>query len=74
MYNGILNIILIKPKETITAKPNETTINIVKLVISPVVTVSIWFAKTKRLGSAIDIRKPRIRPEIYYNPELISFK
>ncbi len=51
-----------KPIVTITAIPMETKIKILVFVMTPFVTVAIWFAKICKSGSAIEMKKPRAKP------------
>lgn len=52
-----------KPKDTIIASPMDTTIRILVLDIPPKVTEETCLASTRRPGSAIEIKKPKIKPE-----------
>jgi hypothetical protein len=63
LYRGILKTILIKPNETNTAKPTDTTMTILLLDIPSNVTKATWLARTSNPGSAIDTKKPRSKPE-----------
>ena len=62
LYNGMLNMILIKPNETNNAKPIDTTIRISGEDSVPCVTRLTCCEKTSKPGSAIEITKPKINP------------
>lgn len=51
------------PKATIMAKPIDTTTRMLMLDIPPKVTEATCLASTSNPGSAIEMKKPRIKPE-----------